>query len=347
VWGSELSKLRQHPAGQIVRLELDSRCLSGNLLGDPTRRTLPVYLPPGYDDEPSRRYPVGFYLAGFLGTGHSQLNWKPWAEGLPARLDRLIGEGQMGPMIVAFPDCFTAMGGSQYINSSYCGNYDDYLNTELVPLVDASFRCAGGSEHRAVFGKSSGGFGALVQGMLHPETWGALACHSGDSYFEFCFLTDLPKTLNEIAKHGSIHGFLETFFGKKKRSAAETHAIMHLAMAACFDPQPDHPDGFELPVDLQTGRLRPSRWERWLSWDPVRMIPKHLDSLGSLRLLFIDCGSRDQYHLQYGARQMSEELRRHGVEHVYEEFPDNHSSVDYRMDVSLPQLYQAISEGLG
>jgi hypothetical protein len=77
------------------------------------------------------------------------------------------------------------------------------------------------------------------------------------------------------------------------------------------------------------------------------MIPKHLEALQSLSLLFIDCGSRDQYHLQYGARQMREELLRHGIEHVYAEFPDNHSSIDYRMDMSLPQIYRAISKGLG
>lgn len=347
MWGAELAKRTGHPAGRIERLTIDSRCLAGNRLGDPTRRELPVYLPPGYDEDTRRRYPVAFYLAGFLGTGHSQLNWKAWGEGLPARLDRLIAEKRIGPMIVAFPDCFTALGGSQYINSSVCGAYDDYLNQELVPLVDGSVRSAGGVEHRAVFGKSSGGFGAIVQGMLHPETWGAVACHSGDSYFEFCFLTDLPKTLNEIAKHGSVRGFLESFFSKPKRSGAETHAIMHLAMAACFDPQPEHADGFELPVDLRTGRIRASRWERWLEWDPVRMIPKHLDALRELRLLFVDCGFRDQYHLQYGARQMREELTKYGIQHVYDEFPDNHSSIDYRMDVSLPAIYNAISEGLG
>lgn len=347
MWGRELEQRRDHPTGRIVVLEVDSELLKGNALGDPARRQLPVYLPPGYDDGSSRRYPVAFYLAGFLGTGRSQLNWKPWGEGLPARVDRLIAEGTLGPMIVAFPDCFTALGGSQYINSSACGAYDDHLNRELVPLVDANFRTAAGAEHRAVLGKSSGGFGAIVQGMLHPETWGAVACHSGDSFFEFCFLSDLPKTLNEIGKHGSIRAFLESFFSKAKRSGAETHAIMHIAMAACFDPQPEHPDGFELPVDLDTGRIRTQRWERWLSWDPVRMIPNHLDALRSLRLLFIDCGSRDQYHLQYGARQMREALQRYGVEHVYGEFPDNHSSIDYRMDMSLPAVYSAISGGLG
>ncbi len=337
---------RRIEPGRLVRLPVRSELLADNLLGDPVDRELPVYLPPGYDDDPDRRFPVGFYLAGFLGTGHSQLNWKPWAESLPQRLDRLIAEGRIGPMIVAFPDCFTRLGGSQYVDSAVCGPYAKHLVRELVPRLDAEFRTAPSREHRAIFGKSSGGFGAIVHGMLHPETWGAVACHSGDSFFEFCFLTDLPRTLNEIAKHGSVPAFLEAFAEKHKRSAAETHAIMHLAMAACFDPQPDHPDFFELPVDLKTGAIRPDRWDRWLAWDPVRLIPRHADALRSLKLLFIDCGSRDQYHLHYGARQMKAALDRAQVGCEYEEFTDNHSSIDYRMDVSLPRLYEAISAGL-
>ena len=328
--------------GTVVRLPVQSRLLEGNLLGDPTERVLPVYLPPGYDEDADRRYPVAHYLAGFLGTGHSQLNWKPWAETLPERLDRLIAEGEIGPMIVAFPDCFTRLGGSQYVDSSVCGPYARHLVEELVPLVDRELRTLPGREHRAIFGKSSGGFGAMVHGMLHTETWGALACHSGDSYFEFCFLTDLPRTLNEINKHGSVGAFLESFAAKHKRTGAETHAIMHIAMAACFDPQPGHPDLFELPVDLHTGALRQDRWDRWLRWDPVRMIPQHADALRSLNFVMIDCGSRDQYHLHYGARMMRQALDEAGVGHRYEEFADNHSSIDYRMDVSLPRLYSAI-----
>ena len=332
--------------GHVVRLEVRSRHLEGNRLGDPVVRELPVYLPPGYDREPARRFPVAFYLAGFMGIGQSQLNWKPWSEALPQRLDRLQAEGRIGPMIVAFPDCFTRLGGSQYVNSSTSGHYADYLVDELVPRVDAEFRTGASREHRAVFGKSSGGFGAIVHGMLYPEVWGAVACHSGDSYFDFCFGTDLPRTAAEVGRHGSIAGFLAALEGKNKRTSAESHALMQLAMAACFDPQPRLKDGFELPMDLHTGRLKPERWERWLAWDPVRMIPDHVDALRSLRCLFLDCGSRDQYHLQFGGRQMAAALKRCRVRHTYEEFPDNHSSIDYRMDVSLPRLHEATAAGL-
>ncbi len=332
-------------SGVVVELPIESSLLEGNLLGDPHRRSLPVYLPPGYDDDEARRYPVAHYLAGFLGTGRSKLNWKAWTEDLPARLDRLIGSGAMGPMIVAFPDCFTLLGGSQYVDSSVCGPYASHLVEELVPAVDRAFRTLPSRDHRAVLGKSSGGFGAMVHAMLHPDTWGAAAVHSGDSYFEFCFLTDLPKTVNEVNKAGGLSAFIEKVMKKRKHTGGETHALMHIAMAACFDPDPSLPEGCVLPVDLHTGKLDEARWARWLAWDPVRMIPNYVEALRTMRLLFIDCGFRDQYHLHFGARQMRSALLAAGVDHEYQEFADNHSGIDYRLDESLPRIQQAISAG--
>ena len=115
---------------------------------------------------------------------------------------------------------------------------------------------------------------------------------------------------------------------------------MLLCMAATYDPNPEVPNGFHLPFDLETGELIPARWRRWLAHDPVRMVQRHLKNLRSLKGIFIDCGWHDQYHLHYGARQLSRELSRHGVTHTYEEFADSHSGIDYRMDVSLPFLYR-------
>ena len=333
---------RAQGRGRVVRLAVQSKVLKGNRLGDPWERELPVYLPPGYD-EGDRRYPVAFCLAGYTGIGETHLAWKGWGESLPERLDRLHAAGRIPALIVALPDCFTRLGGSQYINSSVCGRYDDHLVQELVPLVDRELRTLPSREHRAVLGKSSGGFGAIVHAMLHPDVWGGAACHSGDAAFDLCFLTGLPTTLNVIARAGGVRAFVDDFPNRAKVNSNEVHAMMHCAMAACFDPQPDHPDGFELPVDLHTGRLRDDRWARWMAWDPVRLIPEHARALSSLRHLFIDCGDRDQYHLHYGARQMRDALKAAGVRHEYEEFPDNHSGIGYRMDVSLPKLARAIA----
>jgi hypothetical protein len=361
--------------GRVVVLEVDSRILADNPLGDPHVRRLPVWLPPGYDAGTTRgrssgrgrRYPVLFDLVGFTGSGLAHLNWRPFDENVPERVARLVLERRMGPAIVVFPDCFTSLGGNQYVNSSALGRYADYLTRELIPLVDREFRTLASREHRGCFGKSSGGYGAIIHGMRYARYWGAIADHSGDALFDFCYRTDWPRTLNELERFrqpprtpGSInvlrderragHGyddgrvrrFLEHVWSKDKVNDAETHALMNLAMAATYDPDPRTPLGFRLPFNLETGELLAARWRRWLRNDPVNLVGAYKANLRTLRGIYIDCGWRDQYHLHFGARLLSKRLAQHGVPHRYEEFDDNHSSIDYRMDASLPFLYRAL-----
>jgi hypothetical protein len=120
------------------------------------------------------------------------------------------------------------------------------------------------------------------------------------------------------------------------------HAIMNLCMAATYDPDTRAPNGFRLPVHLETGERIPERWKQWLAWDPVLLVKRHRTALASLRGIYIDCGWKDQYHIQYGSRVLSRRLREARIDHRYEEFDDDHSDIDYRMDVSLPFLYKAL-----
>jgi S-formylglutathione hydrolase FrmB len=330
----------RQPRGEVKRLVVDSKVLRGNPLGDPHERAVDVYLPPGY--KPWTRVPLLVDLAGFTGSGLAHTGWKAFTENVPERLDRLIASGAMGPAVVAFPDCYTRLGGNQYINSAGIGAYADFLLQEVVPQVESSFGC-GGAGRRGVFGKSSGGYGAIVHGMLHADFWSAVACHSGDMAFELLYLADMPATLNVLARHGrSIEAFIRHFEAQKKPTDKETHALMILAMAATYDPDPRQFLSIRLPVDLDTCTLIPERWALWTRWDPLVLAETRMDELKKLKALFIDCGSEDQYHLHYGARRMHRLLERGRVPHMYEEFPDNHSSIDYRMDVSLPFLEKAL-----
>src|SRR5688572_13694107 len=111
----------------VVVHRLDSAVLRDNPLGDPSERELHVYLPPGYQQDGSRRYPTLLGVVGFTGTGAMLFNRDPLGEDLAHRLDRLIGSGACPPLIVAAPDCFTRVGGNQNINSSATGRYEDYL----------------------------------------------------------------------------------------------------------------------------------------------------------------------------------------------------------------------------
>jgi hypothetical protein len=141
---------------------------------------------------------------------------------------------------------------------------------------------------------------------------------------------------------GRVRKFLEAVWKKPKLSTGEGHAIMNLCMAATYDPDPRAPNGFRLPFNLETGELLPERWKAWQQHDPVRLVDRYRRSLRSLRGIYIDCGSRDQYHIQYGSRILSKRLHAARIPHRYEEFDDNHSDIDYRMDVSLPFLARAL-----
>jgi len=357
--------------GTLVVLEHDSRILRDNALRDPHVRQLAVWLPPQYDGGAARgrgrRFPVLYDLVGFMGSGLSHVGWRGFTENVPERAARLVFERRMGPAIIVFPDCFTALGGNQYVNSSAVGNYADYITKEIVPFVDREFRTLASREHRGCFGKSSGGYGSIIHGMKYPRTWGAVADHSGDAYFEFVYGHDWPNTLNEIARYrappvkqgrrdvralekgvergrddGRVRRFLDEVWAKPKLSMAEGHAIMNLCMAATYDPDPRAPNGFRLPYNLETGELLPERWKNWRANDPVNLVARYRANLASLRGIYVDCGSRDQYHIQYGSRILSKRLAQARIAHAYEEFDDNHSDIDYRMDVSLPFLYRAL-----
>jgi enterochelin esterase-like enzyme len=355
--------------GKVVVLEHISSILKDNPLGDPHVRRLGVWLPREYDQAPNRRFPVLFDLVGYTGSGLSHLAWKNFSENLPERAARLVREGRMGPAILVFPDCFTALGGNQYINSSAIGNYADYLTRELIPFVDREFRTLAGREHRGCFGKSSGGYGAMVHGMKYPKYWGAVANHSGDAGFDFVYWHDWPNTLNELARYrqpgrkpgpyhalresrrkgladgrddGRIRRFLQKIHAKEKLSGAEVHALMNLCMAATYDPDPRAPNGFRVPFNLESGEPIEPRWKNWQKHDPINLVAACRKNLETLRGIYIDCGWKDQYHIHYGCRLLSARLSAAGIKHTYEEFDDNHSDIDYRMDVSLPFLYRAL-----
>jgi len=335
--------------GRIETISLKSSAIANNVLGDPTERQIAVYLPAGYD-ESSEQYPLLVDIVGFTGSGLAHVGWKAFAESVPQRVERLISEGRMGKVIVAFPDCFTSLGGNQYINSSVMGNWADFLTLEMLPALEDQFRVLPGEAHRGLFGKSSGGYGAIVHGMKHGEHWGAIACHSGDMAFELAYLSDFPKTLMQLARYGgSIEAFVNQMIAKQKISGNDMHVLMILAMAATYDPAPELPFGIRLPVSSQTCELNEELWQRWLAWDPVRLVESEAvqKNLKKLKGIFIDCGSSDQYALVFGARRLAARLTSLEIEHTFDEFSDNHSSVDYRMDVSLPFLYKTLMTGGG
>jgi S-formylglutathione hydrolase FrmB len=323
---------------RIETLTVDSAVLAGNPLGDPARRHIPVWLPPSYDSAPRRRFPVIYWLAGFTSTGWSLFQGTPWQPTLGERLERMIASGRMGEVIVAAPDCFTRFGGSQYLDSAASGRYETHVCDEIVSEIDRRFRTVAAREARGIGGKSSGGFGALVLAMRHPDLFSAVASHSGDAYFEVSIAQDVPKAFRVLRRHGGVAPFLRHFDAAPTKRTEDVTTMMMLAMGAAYAPDPTQPHGFALPFDANTGQIVDAVWRRFKAWDPIELVEQHAAALRQMQLVYLDAGTRDEWGLDLAARVLAARMRQLGVSVEHEEFDDGHMNTAYRYEVSLPKM---------
>jgi esterase/lipase superfamily enzyme len=161
-------------------------------------------------------------------------------------------------------------------------------------------------------------------------------------FFEYCYWPDIPGAIRTLETCGGISGFLGSFGSRDKNK--DWHSTLNLiAMSACYSPNLEDEHGFDLLFDPYTGEIRTSVWQRWLEADPLRAAPKHQDALRQLRLLYFDCGRRDEYNLHLGARALHRLLEQQSIPHVYEEFDGGHSGINWRYDISLPLLAEVLA----
>jgi S-formylglutathione hydrolase FrmB len=327
-------------AGRIEEHVFESDVLRDNPLADPHQRPLWVYVPPGYEEATDRRYPSVYVLQGY--TGHLSMwrNRTPFRQPFPEMADRGIAAGEIPPCLIVYVDAWTRYGGSQFVDSDGTGRYHTYLCDEIVPFVDRNYRTLAAPEHRGVAGKSSGGFGALITPMLRPDLFGGLASHAGDALYEALYIAEFIKVARALRDNyeSSYDRFWEDFWSRPPMSKEDDATlVMTYGVAACFSAEPD--GTVTLPFDLETGRLVDDVWERWLAWDPVRMIPRYADALRGLTAIYVDAGKRDQFWLDLGARAVVKELERIGVTDVhFELFDATHTGVDYRYPIGLKYL---------
>lgn len=334
--------------GEIIRQTFTSAVLAPNPLGDPATRPLYIYLPPSYATAPAQRYPVIFMLTGFMGTGAKLLNWSAFEPAFSDRLDRIAANGgPLGEAIIVMPDCFTRLGGSQFMNSPATGQYADYLVLELVPYIDEHFRTLG-TGTRGIAGHSSGGYGALVQAMRYPEVWSGIACHRGDMAFDLCYGRDFVPACATLDRAGGLATWYQDFQVRERKIGEDFQTLNIVAMAACYSPNPAiQPIMADLPFDLTTCEVLPDVWNRWRAHDPIQMIERaeHQAALRTLKLLYLEAGMRDEYGLQFGARRLHRQLDMLGIAHVYEEHDDTHSgNMGQRYEASLTRLIEALHQ---
>ncbi len=332
------------PAGRFDEHVLESEALRGNPLGDPHERPLWVYVPPGYEDS-DRRYPAVYMIQGLTGQLDAWRNRSAFRLNFPELADELFAAGDAPPCIVVWVDAWTSYGGSQFLDSPGTGKYHTYLCDEVVPWVDERYRTLAAAEHRGIAGKSSGGYGAMVTPMLRPDLFGGMATHAGDALFESCYLPefrDSARTLRDDYE-GSFDKFWEDFRSRPAFSKdSDGYLLNDWCMAACYSTDDD--GTVRLPFDVDTSELIPEVWERWLAWDPVRMVPKYAHALRGLRAIYIDAGKRDQWYLDLGAEAFRRALKEIGVTDVFFElFDATHMGIEYRYPLSLKYLAERLT----
>ena len=260
-------------------------------------------------------------------------------------VDSLFADSSVPPAIVVFVDAWTSLGGSQFLDSSGTGNYHTYLCDEVVPWVDTRYRTIADREHRAITGKSSGGYGAMVTPMLRPDLWGGLATHAGDALFEDVYLPEFRQVARTLRNDygGAYERFWEDFRSRPALAKESDAYLLNVwCMAACYSADPD--GTVRLPFEITTGRIIPDIWERWLAWDPVRMVPDHAETLRGLRAIYIDSGKRDEYYLDLGAEAFRAALEKVGVTDVFFElFDGTHAFIEYRYPLAIRYLAEHLS----
>jgi len=325
-WGRELR-------GRMDEHVLESEALRGNPLGDPSSRPLWIYTPPGAD---AAELPALYLIQGHTGQLDMWRNRSAFRPNVVELVDTLFADEDCPPARVVFVDAWTSYGGSQFIDSRGVGNYHTYLCDEIVPFVDERHP----TSVRAITGKSSGGYGAMITPMLRPDLFSALATHAGDALFELCYQPEFPHAVRALrdAYDGSFDAFWADFRSRPAFTKGTDYALLNTyAMAECYSPG-------ELPFDTTTGQVKPDVWEKWLAWDPVRMVERHADTLRGLQAIYVDCGKRDEYFLDLGAEGFRQALARIGVTDVFFElFDAAHGMIEYRYPIAWRYLAERLT----
>jgi hypothetical protein len=333
-------------AGSLDRLVVESEVLAGNPLGDPSRRPLYVYRPPGVQVGQDPRLPSVYVIQGFTGQLDMWLSRSAFEPNFIERLDTMFAAGECPDAVIVLVDAWTSRGGSQFLNSTGTGRYLDHLCDEVVPFVDGRYPTMADRDHRGLSGKSSGGYGAMVVPMLRPDVFGGLASHAGDALFECCYQPEFPKVARTLRDH--FDGSWEVFH--ERLAAADPFdweqfgsPLNAYGMGCAYSPDYDRPGGALLPFETSTGRLIDDVWQLWLALDPVRMAPVHADALRSMRRIYLDAGRSDEWYMDLGAQAFAAELDKLGATYTLELFDGKHGGMQYRYPGAIRELVTALS----
>jgi len=302
----------------VEHIKIHGTALEGNLEGDAVDRDAIVFLPPSYQSEKKRRYPVVYALHGY------SIGAEQWTHEIhvPQTIEGAFAKGSQ-EVIVVLPDSKTIYNGSMYSSSVTTGDFENYIARDVVAYMDAHYRTIPNRESHGLVGHSMGGYGASRIGMKHPDVFGALYIMS-------------PCCMSPMAGGGpgpSDQMKERAIASEKKVAAAKSPADLaaqspgfaaaQYATAAAWAPDPKNPPlYFDLPT--KDGVPQPEIAAKFAANAPLAFVDQYIGNLKRYRAIAMDVG--DQDGLRVDAGKLHDILDRYGITNSFEIYPGTHTS---------------------
>lgn len=293
------------------RIKVYSRAIEGNLIGDSAERDVTVYLPPSYQAQPGKRYPVLYMLHGFTDNDSQWFGWEKHWINLHEVIDAALSEGQTKEMIVVMPNAYNRFKGSMYSSSATIGDWETFVAKELVSYIDANYRTIPGASGRGLAGHSMGGYGAIRLGMKYPEVWSAIYLLS-PCCMDGALLTVSPEFTKTVEAITTID----------QLDAANFFVIATLASAAAWAPNPEKPP-FYLDLPFADGEVLPEVAAKFSANRTLYIIDQYIHNLKKLKAIGLDAGLQD-YGISGPTERLHELLESYGIPHLYESYEGDH-----------------------
>ncbi|QMW00747.1 alpha/beta hydrolase [Spirosoma foliorum] len=298
--------------GKVERIKVHGKGLEGNLAGDSPDRDVSVYLPPSYQTDKKRHYPVIYFLHGFTDSDDKWYGFtKHWIN-LPAVVDKTLAEGKTNEFIIVTPNAYNRYFGSMYSNSVTIGNWEDFVAHELVAYIDKQYRTIPQASSRGLAGHSMGGYGTIRIGQKHPEIFSNLYLLS-----PCCMVPNMNSSVN--AERAALAEGIKTVDDLNK---ADFGIKAMFASAASWSPNPTNAPFF-LDLPVKEGQPQPLVTAKWAANAPLATLDQYIGNIRQLHALAFDAGSKDA-SIAATNKVLDGMLTTYQIPHTYEEYDGDH-----------------------
>jgi S-formylglutathione hydrolase len=296
--------------GTVLRIRVHGKSLEGNLEGDTAAPYVSIYLPPSYNTQKHRRYPVLYLLHGYMDEDSNWFGAKHVFVDAPKAIDAALAAGSR-EMIIVMPDAHTAYLGSMYSSSPVTGDWETFITRDLVSYMDTHYRTIPNRMSRGLAGHSMGGYGTIRLGMKYPHIFSSIYALSA------CCLTPVPPVPNAVLagveKITSAADLTKVNFGIRAATAE----------SAAWSPDPDKPPlYFDIPE--VNGQIQPQVIAEWDANSPLAMLPEYVYNLKKLHAIALDVGTKDG--LMASMKELDQKLTEFGIAHTFETYEGTHIS---------------------